>query len=103
MKKTFRIYGSEGHRLKESFCPSYAFTTRRGTAIIDIIVANSDITGTNDYSVIFIAMADFGSESEIEQRILCELRGQIEDGVFENSKVGKVVDNETGEQVKLWG
>lgn len=50
-----------------------------------IEVLNSDITGTNDYTEIAITC---------NTTDLCnaEMEGQICDGIFENCRVGKVVE-----------
>ena len=44
---------------------------------------NSDITGTNDYSLVKITR---NTEEECELEII----GQVSDGIFENSRIGKV-------------
>lgn len=79
----WRVYGADGHRQKESFSPSYKhdFSNDQETRIIEVM--NSDKTGTNDYSIIRI-IRDTTKECEDE------LYGQLSDGVFENSRIGKV-------------
>lgn len=85
--RTWRVYGRDGHRQKESFRPSYVYDFtdsyyhRGETMVID--VKNSDKTGTNDYTEVSIT-ADTAEACERE------LWGQISDGIFENSRVGKV-------------
>lgn len=83
--RTWKVYGTEGHRQRESFCSSYKydFSTNDDTRIIE--VKNSDITNTNDYSVIKITR---NTPDECQK----ELMGQISDGVFENCRVGKIVE-----------
>lgn len=82
--RTWKIYGAEGHRQRESFGKSYCYDfsdEKIGTRIIK--VENADVTGTNEYSVITISR---NTAEECE----AELEGQISDGIFENSYVGKI-------------
>lgn len=79
----FRVYGKEGHRQRESFFPSSINDFSRDGKVRIIELLNSDKTGTNEYSeVVIVANNLCGCVSE--------LVGQIEDGIFENSKVGRV-------------
>ena len=81
--RTWKVYGADGHRQRESFAPSHINEfTRNGERIV-LEVENSDKTGTNEYSVVRITR---NTAEECEQ----ELWGQISDGTFENSRVGKV-------------
>lgn len=82
--KSWKIYGADGHRQRESFSKSYKYdfsTEADGIRIIK--VDNSDITGTNDYSVIHITR-------NTQEECLQELNGQLLDGIFENSRCGKI-------------
>lgn len=83
--RTWKVYGEVGHRQRESFCNSYKydFSDERGARIIE--VENADKTGTNEYSIIRITR---NTPEECEK----ELEGQLSDGIFENSRVGKVVE-----------
>lgn len=83
--RAWKVYGVEGHRQRESFFKSQFDDFSRDGNIRIIEVENSDKTGTNDYSIIRITM---NTAEECEG----ELNGQISDGVFENSRVGKVVE-----------
>lgn len=84
--RSWRIYGAPGHRQRESFCPSYEYDFSDAyDGIRKIKVENSDITGTNDYSIIRITRPTAAECLE-------ELEGQISDGIFENSRVGDVVE-----------
>lgn len=74
----------DGHRQRESFNKSCKYDFSEGSDVRIIEVDNFDKTGTNEYSIIRITR---NSPGECEE----ELRGQLSDGVFENSKVGKVV------------
>ncbi len=83
--KAWRVYGANGHRQRESFNKSerYNWSSGAGKGFTRIIeVENSDKTGTNDYSIIRITR-DTAEECEKE------FIGQLSDGVFENSKVGR--------------
>lgn len=81
--KSWKVYGADGHRQRESFGPSvrYDFSDSNGIRLIDVL--NADETGTNEYSIVTITR---NTEQECDQ----EFAGQISDGIFENSKVGKV-------------
>ena len=81
--RTWKIYGADGHRQRESFGKSYKydFSENGKTRIIEVL--NSDQTGTNDYSIIRITR-DTAEECQEE------LDGQLSDGIFENSRYGKV-------------
>ena len=90
-KKKWKVYGAEGHRQRESFFESYTYDfsdDKVGTRIIT--VENSDVTGTDMYSLISIIR---NTEAECDE----ELDGQISDGIFENSIVGAVVCIFSGE------
>lgn len=78
--RTWRVYGWDGHRQRESFTPSYRYEFG-ADRIIEVL--NSDKTGTNDYSEVTITR-------NTANECLAELEGQISDGIFENSRVGKV-------------
>ena len=85
MTRAWKIYGAEGHRQRESFNKSCKYDFSEGADVRIIKVENYDKTGTNEYSIIRITR---NSSEECEE----ELRGQLSDGVFENSRVGKVVE-----------
>lgn len=79
----WKVYGRPGRRQKESFNRSvkYDWSKKDKTRIIEVL--NFDKTGTHDYSIIQITR---------DTKDLCyaELDGQLSDGIFENSFVGKV-------------
>lgn len=83
MKRSWKVYGASGHTQRESYNESYKydFSTPDETRIIE--VENFDKTGTHDYSIIRITRDSF---EECEE----ELDGQITDGVFENSRTGRI-------------
>lgn len=78
MIKMYKVNGLAGHRQRESFSPSYKFTTFDN---IIISVINSDITGTNNYSLVKL-------EGDNEIQLENEFEGQLSDGIFENSAYG---------------
>lgn len=81
----WKVYGADGHRQRMSFFPSTkndfseSNYTKGTTRIIEVL--NSDITNTNEYSIIVITM---------DTAELCEeeLQGQLSDGFFENCRTG---------------
>lgn len=82
----FKVWGTEGHRQRESFNPSYWYdfsNEHEGTRILEVF--NSDLTGSNLYTVVRITRDTEG---------LCwdEIDGQITDGIFENSATGRCED-----------
>ena len=84
--RSWKVYGLEGHRQRESFCDSYTndFSNEKdGVRIIEVL--NHDKTGTHEYSIIRITR---NTEEECES----DFWGQLSDGVFENSRVGKIVE-----------
>lgn len=91
--KAFKVYGIDGHRQKMSFSESMYFAIPRERKVY---VFNSDLTGTNEYSIVFILRK---TESEIYD----ELFGQISDGFFENCRVGKIAEMYNGKEVELNG
>lgn len=82
MLKMWKVYGVKGHRQRESFADS-SVTQLNDNSFIYVV--NSDITKTNDYSVVAISSEKIESCNDI-------LEGQLSDGIFENSKVGEVVE-----------
>lgn len=82
--RSWKIYGAEGHRQRESFCESHKNDFSNEIEGVRIIaVENCDMTGTNEYSIIRITR-NTAEECELE------LWGQIDDGIFENSRTGKI-------------
>ena len=81
-RKVYHVYGEYGHRQRESFYESYELLNEYNNSII--CVNNSDMTGTNDYSEIVIIAK---SEKECDEI----LDVQLTDGIFENSRTGKVI------------
>lgn len=83
--RAWKVYGAIGHRQRESFNESWVADWSRCGKTRIVAVHNSDKTGTNEYSLVIITR---DSAEECER----ELKGQITDGIFENSKVGKYLE-----------
>lgn len=83
--RTWKVYGAEGHRQRESFAPSKTWDFSEGENVRIIELINADRTGTNDFSIIRITR---NTPEECER----ELQAQISDGVFENSRTGKITE-----------
>ncbi len=81
--RTWKVYGTEGHRQRESFFPSKHWDFSEGEDVRKINVYNADTTGTNEYAVVEITR---NTAEECER----ELFGQLDDGIFEDSKHGKI-------------
>lgn len=86
--KAFRVYGKGAHRFRGSF-----FETRSlllsGVPSVIMDVINSDITETNDYSILkFTSM--FGELSNEEFEHMAEV--QAYDGIFECCAIGNIVE-----------
>ena len=78
----WKIYGAEGHRQKQSFGKTESFVTWDG---VKTFICREDCTGTNDYVFLGIVLDELDRE-----RAEHNLQAQIDDGLFENSRVGKV-------------
>lgn len=85
--RTWKVYGQDGHRQRESFCKSRKYEDENGI----IEVENADITGTNEYTIIRITR-------NTADECFKELYGQISDGIFENSRVGIVEEVKEAER-----
>lgn len=83
--KVYGMYNGEQHRQKMSFTPSkrYDWTKDGNVRIVELL--NSDITGTNDFTLVRITR---NTAEECER----ELDGQLSDGLFENVRTGEVVE-----------
>lgn len=86
--RSWKVYGAEGHRQRESFNESCVYDFTEGEDVRKIEVENSDKTGTNNYSIVRITR---NTAEQCEE----ELESQISDGIFENSRVGEVVEIST--------
>lgn len=80
--KRFRIYGYDGHRQRVSFSPSARYDWSENGKIRIVEMINSDKTGTNEYTELVIT-------AEIPY---CELEAQLFDGLFEDSRFGKITE-----------
>lgn len=81
VSRTWKVYGAYGHRQRESFSPSYVNDFSEGEKVRIIKVDNSDVTGTNEYTIVTITC---NTAEDCEKEFL----GQLDDGIFENSAVG---------------
>ena len=79
-KKEWKVYGADGHRQRESFADSFSFNTMNGAFIM---VRNYDMTGTHEFTKVIIL-------AKTEKLCNEEFEAQLTDGVFENSKTGKI-------------
>lgn len=86
--KAFRVYGKEGHRFRGSF-----FETRslllNGVPSVIMDVINSDITGTNEYSILKFTCV-FGELPNEAFEHMAEV--QVYDGIFECCTIGDIVE-----------
>lgn len=86
--KAFRVYGKEGHRFRGSF-----FETRSlllsGVPSVIMDVINSDITETNDYSILKFTYM-FGELANEAFEHMAEV--QAYDGIFECCTIGDIVE-----------
>lgn len=80
----FKIYGAAGHRQRESFSKSSAIKKPDGNFLFCL---NSDLTGTNEYSVLIMTHEKSVSDTVVYD----DLEGQLSDGIFENSRTGLVM------------
>lgn len=86
--KAFRVYGKEGHRFRGSFFETRSLSLSGVPAVI-MDVINSDITGTNEYSVLkFTCM--FGELPIQAFEHMAEV--QAYDGIFECCTIGDIVE-----------
>ena len=81
----WKVYGNPGHRQKISFEKSVMHNFTRPGKLRVIEIWNSDVTGTNEFTVVVITR---NTAEECER----ELNGQLSDGIFENARVGRVVE-----------
>ena len=83
--RSWKVYGAAGHRQRESFGKSQSYNWSEGNNIRKVEVENSDKTGTNLYTIVRITR---NTAEECEK----EFYGQLDDGIFENSRVGEIVE-----------
>lgn len=81
--RLWKVFGSPGHRQRESFFPSKVWNFSSGDDIRIIEVENSDKTGTNEYTIVRITR-------NTSEECFRELEGQVSDGLFENSRTGRI-------------
>ena len=78
----WKVYGANGHRLKNSFSESYVMSMEDFRPVI-IAEINSDLTDSNLYNY-------FAVFAESEKAATEEFEGQLYDGAYENSNTGIV-------------
>lgn len=83
VKRSWKVYGRDGHRQRISFEKSVKYDWSQDGQIRIVELENSDKTGTNDYTIIHITR-------NTAEECKAEFDGQITDGVFENSRVGRI-------------
>lgn len=81
--KAWKVYGLDGHRQRESFFKSTRWDFSEGDNIRIVECDRADTTGTHDYVIVRITR---NTEEECDR----ELDGQLSDGIFENSRIGKI-------------
>lgn len=82
--RTWKVFGADGHRQRISFGSSIHWDFSNETDGVRIIdVDCEDRTGTNEYVIVRITR---NTAEECEQ----EFSGQLSDGLFENSRFGKI-------------
>jgi hypothetical protein len=83
VQKAWKVYGVDGHRQRISFEPSVSYDWSCDGCTRILTEINSDLTNTNDYTIVIITR-DTAKECK------AEFRGQLSDGLFENSRYGKI-------------
>lgn len=86
--KAFRVYGKEGHRFRGSFFETRSLSLSGDPAVI-MDVINSDITGTNEYSILKFTCT-FGELPNEAFEHMAEV--QAYDGIFECCTIGDIVE-----------
>ena len=87
--KSWKVYGTPGHRQRESFFDSSWYEGSKFNAeknsydVRRVNVLNSDVTGTNDYTIVQITR-------NTREECIDEFNGQLSDGIFENSRYGEI-------------
>lgn len=80
----FKVYGRDGHRQGVSFGESTNWDwSSEHDGIRRIKELNSDITGTNEYTIVVITR-------NTEEEVRDEFEGQLSDGIFENYNYGRI-------------
>ena len=93
----YKVFGTEGHRQRVSFDPSVTWNwsnNNEGTRLVEVF--GSDVTGTNDYTIIRITR-------DTLEDCLDEFDGQYSDGVFENSRVSGYERIENPKEIEVLG
>ena len=86
--RSWRVYGRNGHRQRVTFGESVYWDWSDkscGTRIFE--AENFDKTGTHEYTIVRITR-------DTAEQCYDEFEGQLTDGYFENSAVGKIIEIE---------
>lgn len=81
VSRIWKVFGQEGHRQRTSFESSNVYEDLRACTRVELY--NSDRTGTHQYSIVKIFAIN-------KDECFNTLIAHISDGIFENSKVGKI-------------
>lgn len=81
--RAWKVYGNKGRKQGISFEPSITYDWSTDDEVRIIALICSDVTHTNDYVIVQITANNYEACEK-------ELNGQLSDGIFENSKYGKV-------------
>lgn len=81
VSRIWKVFGQEGHRQRTSFESSNVYDDPGACTRVELY--NSDRTGTNQYSIVKISAIN-------KDECFNTLISHISDGIFENSKVGKI-------------
>lgn len=81
--RAWKVYGATGHRQRESFAPSERNDFSRDGKVRIIETECFDKTGTHDYVIVRITR-------DTARECGDEFCGQLSDGIFENSRTGKI-------------
>lgn len=83
--KSWKVYGMDGHRQRQSFGASECLDLINGPYArnIQIAIEREDITGTNDCVIIRVT-------GENAESCVSEFNRQLDDGIFENCRYGKI-------------
>ena len=83
--KIYKIFGEEGHRIRESFHKSRDYDYSTPEKMSQIRVINGNITRHHNF-IYVIVTADTPGECDHN------MWGQLSDGIFENMRFGKVIE-----------
>lgn len=91
MKRTFRVYGKDGHGQAMSFYENSADLKFDWEDSACTILCK-DVTGTNEYCEVII-------NAESAEKCESVLDGQLDDGFFESASFGRITEIVGGSEV----